>query len=212
MKALTARHEIRSYLRSTTRVRVNVGCGANVLDGWLNTDLYPRPGIVQMDAARPWPLPPGSVHAVHCEHMIEHVPKPMARQILEEAWRSLAPGGVVRVVTPDMAAFARFALGLDNDALSEYKSGFTKFFDLPEEPSTCDIVNQIYYGHGHRYIYLPEELTAMLADVGFEDMQLMRGGEYASQETEGIDGHPKVLGARINAIEAFAIEARKPTR
>jgi predicted SAM-dependent methyltransferase len=83
---LASRREIAAYLSTTSNPRLNLGCGHNVLPGWLNVDLEGgRHGTVFMDASRDWPLPDNSFQAILCEHTIEHLPKETGKRILFEA-------------------------------------------------------------------------------------------------------------------------------
>jgi SAM-dependent methyltransferase len=208
-RALTSGREIARYLETTREAKVNIGCGKNFPQGWLNTDLYPHFGAVWMNAARPWPIPDGSLSACLCEHMIEHVPKDIARSMMMNAFRALKPGGYLRVVTPELDAFARMTLNPDAPDTADYIAGLRNFAGSGEI-DLCDAVNQIFYDHGHCHIYTIDALSRMLKDIGFADLQFARGGHYVSPVFEGVDGHPRAIGARMNEIEAFAIEARKP--
>src|ERR1700676_905881 len=89
--------QIQSYLRSTEEPRLNIGCGSNILAGWMNIDLEGgRHGSIFMDATQPWPLPGNAFNAILCEHMIEHISKEQGRHLLTEAFRVLRPGGELR--------------------------------------------------------------------------------------------------------------------
>jgi hypothetical protein len=209
LKALSAKSDVDRYLRSTSDPMVNVGCGKNILPGWLNTDLYPHVGAIQMNAAQPWPVPQGIVAAVLCEQMIEHVPKSVAQNIALAAFRALRPGGALRIVTPDLTKMAEFALNGTSPDATEYVVGLRAFKGATGVLTVCDAINDIFYEHGHRYIYTQEELITLLRSVGFTDFSCMRGGQYENPFFEGVDGHPKIIGQRMNEIEAVAVEARK---
>lgn len=207
VKAVTAPFECANALRKMKEPKINIGAGKNILSDWLNVDLYPNIGAVRMDAGRRWPFNDGIFVAALCEHMIEHIPRKMAEHLLAEAWRTLRPEGVIRIVTPDLTKFGQFVVNSDSTELQEYRTGLERFYG--HAVSTCDAVNQIFYGHGHCYIYSPDELGAMLTTVGFRDIAYLRGGQYGNPIFNGVDGHPKVVGTRFNEIEAFAIEARR---
>ncbi|MGE0231389.1 MAG: methyltransferase domain-containing protein [Flavobacteriaceae bacterium] len=205
-KRLSARREIGRYLESAAAKRLNVGAQTNVISGWMNVDLLPFPGVTFMDATKRWLFPDDTFEVVLCEHMIEHVPKPAGEFLLGEAFRVIAPGGRVRIVTPDMTSFARLALGQDTPTSRAYLEVIGR-----RHPgvSRCDVVNMIYYGYGHRYIFSPEELSAMMAEAGFSDISETRAGYPADPAFEGAEGHPQLLGREENGFEAFALEATK---
>lgn len=207
-KALMAPAEIARYMSSVSAPRLNVGCGKNILGGWLNVDLYPHFGAVWMDAVSRWPFADQTFTAGLCEHMIEHVPKTIAVKILKEFQRTLQPGGVLRIVTPDFATFARIAVDADYREGAEYVGELQKVLGR-EVMTPCDAINEMFYGHGHRYIYTVQELSRLLAEAGFTDLKETRGGFYFDPVFKDADGHIKVIGGRVNEIEAFAIEARR---
>ena len=209
LKKLSAPYERSRYFRSSAAPKINVGCGKNILDGWLNVDLFPQLAAVQMNAATRWPFEEGTFDAAFCEHMIEHVSKDDACRIIEEMRRTLRPGGAVRIVTPDLASFAKMALSPEAADSREYVDSWRDFLDDPHG-TPCDAVNAIFYEHGHRYIYSVDELSGILTKAGFANISVMRGGQYRNPVFQGLDGHPNLVGQRMNEIEAFAIEAYRP--
>ena len=75
--------------------------------------------------------------------------------------------------------------------------------------SVSDAVNMIYYGYGHRHIYTPDELAEILVSIGFSGVTETKPGVSNDPTFQGIEGHPKLLGLEENAVEAFALDARK---
>jgi predicted SAM-dependent methyltransferase len=54
------------------------------------------------DATRKLPLQSESAHVLYSCHMLEHLDREEARQFLREAHRVLWPGGLIRLVLPDL--------------------------------------------------------------------------------------------------------------
>lgn len=209
-RKLTSKREVSRYLSSTPEPKLNLGCGKNILPHWLNVDLHPHFGATQMDAASTWPVRENTLVACLCEHMIEHVPKPVAVQILEQAFRALAPGGKLRLVTPNLRFFAQLILG-QRPARDEqvYRAGLKHVLGV-DDASQCDMTNLIFYEHGHCYIYTPDELKGILTRIGFVDVTETRPGQVNDSLFENAEGHTAVVGEEFNANEAFALEATKP--
>lgn len=207
-KRSISRQEIGRYLKEARRPRLNLGAGGNRLEGWLNTDLHPPPGVVYMNACAPWPVPDDTFEGVLCEHMIEHIPKRKGLGLLREAFRTARPGAKLRVVTPDLDFFARAVLegAPDEESYLRFVGGFNK---TPCETWT-DAINLIFYEHGHCYIYSRAELRSAIEASGFEITAETRGGFCDDPVFDGADGHAAIAGHGPNAIEAFALEARKP--
>jgi SAM-dependent methyltransferase len=90
---------------------VNVGCGRRFRPNWVNLDLAAScPEVIEWDAREPLPLADGSAPFLYTSHMLEHLGPNDARNFLAEAYRVLEPGGVVRIVVPDLAKLARWYL------------------------------------------------------------------------------------------------------
>lgn len=105
---------------------LNVGCGRCYHDAWTNIDLVAAgPGVRQYDLRRGLPYPDDTFDGVYHSHVLEHLAPGDARSMLTECRRVLRPGGVLRVVVPDLEGIARVYLqtldkaaehlGCDND-------------------------------------------------------------------------------------------------
>lgn len=84
-----------SGCQSSRPVKVQLGCGENLLDGWQNFGR--EPGI-----ERALPFETSSVDFLYLEHVIEHVDYLTSMRFFAEAKRVLRPGGVLRLVFPDV--------------------------------------------------------------------------------------------------------------
>jgi SAM-dependent methyltransferase len=200
------RHAVRRALAANPKALLNLGATGRAAPGWVNADVQPVRGTVFLDASRPWPIPSNSIDAILCEHMIEHVTRDGSRILLREAFRTLKPGAPLRIVTPDLQAFARMALEPDGEAATTYR----QFLSPDGSASTGEVVNSIFYCYGHKYIYMRNELTEALRDSGFTDVVTGPPDEPVHTVFEGVEVHSAHVGKRVNHIEAFAVEAVKP--
>ena len=106
-----------SYTRGRRTV-LDLGCGygefINQLQGAtrygmdLNPDagrhLNPDVQWLQQDSTHPWPLPDNSLDLVFTSNFFEHLPDETSlRRTLEEAYRSLRPGGRLIALGPNIA-------------------------------------------------------------------------------------------------------------
>ncbi|MGH6690635.1 MAG: class I SAM-dependent methyltransferase, partial [Gammaproteobacteria bacterium] len=105
-KRVTRRREIDDYLRTSKGPRVILGAGLNRCPGWLSTDATPTSGQVHLDVSRRFPFPDASIDFYQSEHMIEHLGYYVALSMAKEMRRTLKPGGVARIATPDLARIA----------------------------------------------------------------------------------------------------------
>ena len=84
---------------------LNLACGATYVDApqWLNLDYRPLgPAVQQADLLGPLPVADASLQLVYSSHFIEHVPRSHIAGLLRECRRALQPGGLLRLVVPDL--------------------------------------------------------------------------------------------------------------
>jgi predicted SAM-dependent methyltransferase len=74
-------------------MKINVGCGTNRLEGWVNTD-------AEVDITKPLPWPNEVADMILAEHVVEHVNSHEALRFFMEARRVLKPQGILRVCVP----------------------------------------------------------------------------------------------------------------
>lgn len=81
-------------------MRLNLGCGRDVLPGWVNVDASDQlgPGVEVWDLdEHPWPFDTGSVSEIRAVDIYEHLDNPVGFMV--EAHRVLEPGGMLRIQT-----------------------------------------------------------------------------------------------------------------
>jgi SAM-dependent methyltransferase len=92
-------------------VLINIGCGRVWHPDWINLDHRPTaPEIRPFDIRKPLPFGEGVADAVYASHVLEHLERDEARRLLRNCRRILRPGGLLRVVVPDLEDLCRFYL------------------------------------------------------------------------------------------------------
>lgn len=96
---------------------INLACGPVFIDSpvWANFDFVAASGVQQADLLGRLPLSDNSTQLVYSSHFLEHIPKPQVADFLSECLRVLKPGGVLRLVLPDLQNMARTYLQLRDD-------------------------------------------------------------------------------------------------
>lgn len=81
-------------------IKLNLGGGLRPLPGYYHLDLVDLPGVdIQADLNEPLDkLPDGSVDAIHCRHLLEHIDNFLP--LLEELHRVVRPGGEIDIRVP----------------------------------------------------------------------------------------------------------------
>lgn len=89
-------------------IKINFGSGPGPVPGWINVDLDPgyRPDVAA-DLSRDLPFATACADFLHTEDFIVALDLAGGEHFLKECRRLLRPGGVLRLLTPDLEKFAR---------------------------------------------------------------------------------------------------------
>jgi ubiquinone/menaquinone biosynthesis C-methylase UbiE len=94
-----------------TPVMLNLGCGRRYHKDWKNIDFQSSgPDVMGHNLCLGIPVPDESCDVVYHSHVLEHFPKRFAPEFLKECYRALKPGGIIRVVQPDLEQLVRLYL------------------------------------------------------------------------------------------------------
>ena len=86
----------------------NIGCGNKFHKEWENFDIVPSdPSVRYIDIRREWTLDASSYDFIYSSHVLEHLQRFEARSFLVNCYNSLKPGGVLRIVVPDLEGICR---------------------------------------------------------------------------------------------------------
>lgn len=102
--------------------KVNLGCGPVFIDSpdWINLDFSPASSAVRKaNLLDTLPLADESASLVYSSHFLEHVPRDLVPGLLRDWSRVLQPGGIVRLVVPDLENMAREYLSMRESGAHE---------------------------------------------------------------------------------------------
>src|SRR5205809_2235518 len=114
-------------------IQINLGCGLTTPPGWVNVDGSPNawlvrhravwrlaklvkilpadsanvpwnPDILLHDVSKSLPFASDSADAVYASHLLEHLHLEEGKSLLKECFRVIKPGGVLRMVVPNLRA------------------------------------------------------------------------------------------------------------
>lgn len=87
---------------------INIGCGNNFHTDWVNMDFAINSKyVIQYDITKGIPYYDNFFDVVYNSHVLEHLKKIEAFQFIKECHRVLKPGGIIRVVVPDLEVITK---------------------------------------------------------------------------------------------------------
>jgi len=90
---------------------LNVGCGRRFHSAWTNIDLESyAPEVAQHDITKGLPFAKDHFDVVYHSHVLEHLHPRDGEKLLDECFRVLRPGGVLRIVGPNLEQIATLYL------------------------------------------------------------------------------------------------------
>ena len=141
--------------------KINYACGRHHVAGWLNVDIRPvarvptvdRPGYLKMSLTRRHPFPDASFRFGYSEDFIEHISQADSLIFLAEVYRTLIPGGVLRISTP----------GLKSVLQQHYRQSHFAGAETGK--------NEAYTPYGHVHFYSEDTMATVASHLGFRKVE-----------------------------------------
>jgi predicted SAM-dependent methyltransferase len=205
---------ITEYVRRHDIRKVQLGAGNSRLAGWLNTDIEPgADGLAYLDVTERFPFEDGSIHYVFSEHLIEHLTYDEGKAMIAEAYRVLAPGGRMRISTPDLMQFIALFDEPPSDEARAYIDGKLKWHQWPAEPNAPAIILNLQMSSwGHKFMYDLPTLSASLVRAGFSGPQTFEENISNDVHLRGLEERDAGVNERWNNYETMSVEVEKPRR
>ncbi len=174
LRVLTRPGTIRRYLASHETPRLHLGCGSQVVDGWLNADMFKANADIYLNAKQLFPFKDNAFATVYSEHMLEHIKVDKVPQLLREVHRILHKGGLFRVTVPDLDVYIQRYLNQDEEFFGPIKEKFRE--KMAEKPNKYWLVRTnggvvvsraVHRFYHHHWMYDFETLRSCLDEVGF---------------------------------------------
>jgi predicted SAM-dependent methyltransferase len=169
-------------------------------------------GAILWDLSKGIPFPDEVFDAVYHCHLLEHLDREAAPGFLAECFRVLKPGGLLRVVVPDLELLARHYLDVvdrlpGQAGLEEHTAAVEEIFDqmvrrIPKHRKnqtpfvrlleSLVIGNTARSGELHRWMYDRFSLGRLLEESGFRDVRALdvTTSQIVGWNTFGLDVEP----------------------
>lgn len=123
-------------------MKLNLGCGKDILDGWENLDLFPTDDRVRGFDIRDIGENFADVEAIRAIDVLEHISRKEVLPTLQGWFKALKPGGTVEIRCPDLwkqaqcllhgvwdtDTYAHMVFGGQDSLGNFHKAGFTAPF------------------------------------------------------------------------------------
>jgi len=180
-------------------LKLNIGCGTSGIEGWVNIDNsptillarlplgrrilrtpdWPR-GVRRVDVRRRIPFPDSSASCIYSSHTFEHFTYVESLTVARECLRVLMPGGILRIVVPDLGIIVRDYQANSVDPLASHK--FISRLLL-----TSGVRDIIHAGAHHKQMFDARSLTHMLQEAGFRGPEVSTFGKSKITEIAKIE-------------------------
>lgn len=223
---------------------LHLGCGLNTPEGWINLDgswnarlakhtimrrllktLHMLPSglldipwssdILIHDVRKSLPFQCQSLCAIYASHLLEHLYLEEAKRLLKECFRTLQPGGVLRMVVPDLRAIIleymeqKTPSDLSNEMKENSRADrLNKSLSLRNpEPPSGNIFYRVYTAaknfHIHKWAYDADSLAIYFGWAGFVDVREMQFHQSRIEEIQKIEQAERVLNGAGVCIEGI---------
>jgi len=127
-----------------------------------------------LDLSRRFPYPDGHFDFVFSCHVFEHIPRPMLNRTLGKILRVMKPGGVMRVVVPDLSWFVAH---YDPERADDFVKGVFEMENGLEK-------------NRHHWMYSAHSLRATLGTAGFVNVKTCEYRQGKCPNLDRLDNRP----------------------
>ncbi len=173
-------------------MRIHLGCGPNILPGWMNVDIKEYPGVdVVRDVRRGLPFENASF--IFGEHFLEHFSLEEAMMLLRECRRVLADDGVLRLSTPnlDWVWITSYPSRWKEQSATTAKIDAQAWRHDEAAARDCLALNRAFRAWGHRFLWNAGMLEEAARRAGFRHVEWYEYGSSKHAELAGLERHER---------------------
>lgn len=209
-------YSLESKKLSDTFKKYNLGCGTALYEDYLNVGYWTQlqSGVIYKDLNgtsntfmlnhdlnNGTPANDNTLDVVYHSHMLEHLTFSEGISFIKECFRVLRPGGIMRLLVPDLELWAKAYLSKDKHFLGEYQ----KTLDSNTYFTPGAIFMGMLHNHGHKMGYDFETVFWLLQESGFVDIQKTLYSASALTEISIIEPRNP-----LKSMESLCVECTKP--
>jgi SAM-dependent methyltransferase len=150
---------------------LHMGCGPQVLDGFLNIDKYHQdPRVVNWDMYDVQ-MPAESVDGIYSSHSLEHLPYRHAKLAIRNWYKLLRKGGVLYLAIPDLEIIMQYLLSDEIDEGLKWGWYVYTLFGYQVDPSkyagSVQLDLPVDPGQFHTCGFTTKSIRTLLQNSGF---------------------------------------------
>lgn len=163
-----------------SELKLNIGCGISGIPGWVNIDNsptillsrlplgrwifrtpdWPR-DVRRADVRKRIPFSDASVSYIYSSHTFEHFSYEEALAVAKECFRVLKPGGILRIVVPDLGMMVR-------DYLADTANPNASHRFIGRLLLTSGVRDVLHSGAHHKQMFDAASLVHLQREAGFQ--------------------------------------------
>lgn len=152
-------------------MKLHLGCGTKILDGYINVDVRQLPGVHIVTSIDNLSMfTDESVDLIYCCHVLEHLSRHKVQSALKEWHRVLKPGGKVQISVPNFEAIVQH---------------YNENHELPKLVGLL-YGGQTYPENYHYNIWDMATMTVLLESSGFTNAEKY---DWRTKDTASIDDY-----------------------
>jgi predicted SAM-dependent methyltransferase len=193
-------------LKGKQNLMINLGCGKDIKNGWLNIDLS-VPSIdctlcrdtvlMSYDLRLGLPLESHSCSFIYSSHFFEHLEFRHGFKLMTDCYRVLKTGGTFRLALPDYREIFRAYIQGNSEYFSLIDDRWLGSMRHQNTATAVDYVNYAVYQHGeHKFIYDEDKLILLLQALGYSSVS-------RTDHKEGLDSGEPVRRRYSLFVEAI---------
>lgn len=199
--------------------RFHLGCGTIFIPNYLNIGwwehlghgtLYGNPNgventfLLNHDLVKGIPAADNSLEVVYHSHMLEHLSYAEGIEFIAACYRVLQPGGVLRVLVPDLETWSRNYVNGNDFFFEEYRRvGLAD--DKALYPTRGSIFMGMLHNHGHKMGWDFDTLKSVLERSGFHKIRRTMFQDSDLPDITTVEPY-----YALKALESLCVECYKP--
>lgn len=169
---------------------INLGSGTKTFDEYINIDffsLFSDNVDYEADFRYPLKIDDDSVDGIFTEHVLEHLTYDQVERLLKECHRILKPGGIIRIIVPDVSIFIEHYCLNNNDWFSQWEK---HVFIESEDVNRCNrrmiskmtAISFVTQEYGHVSCWDFETLEIFLSKANFKKIEKTAFGQGSNKK------------------------------